>query len=476
MSLDLEEEDFLANPGDDLDVLPSMDRHMADDGILHLMGNNLRESRSPPPRVLDFLHAVIRHWLGSAVRFNHTTSVPDLRSLPRISWEAVMETLCMIIAKGNTQKTLDWMDGAVCLLLSRSRYPLPLDSTSIRTILNDDKYLCAILDSAKRAPVDPEAVIKLLFVVIKHREQPWASNDRLLTPRLPLETKTFSGDVLQRICSVLADALHYHLPHGSGRSQPSWVYDAALLLFSDFPHLNDPSDMSSAIRSWLSSVELRSDNASTADAACQAGRALAECILPEGGQSFHSLSLRLFLPMEDTRASSPESSYLLNVLSFYSSLLLRTLRALGLNAQDSPTLLWSVLHRNPELFNIASARPILDDIWRFLSLLVGRYLNSVTPSCAVGFEDVFRATLELGLKHPPAKESAQELWRAGAQNKHCLVKFHLTFLAAIRRRARLAGPDPAMRELAGPTGRYSSKIFRKYATDLPHRSLAMYSD
>ena len=220
-------------------------------------------------------------------------------------------------------------------------------------------------------------------------------------------------------------------------------------------------------------------SASTTDGACQAGRALAERILPEGDQSFHSLSLRLFSPMEGTRALSPQSFPLINMLSFYLSLRLRTLRTLGLNVECS-SFKTRLCRSGVSCTAILSSSTLLLPLQSLMTS--GDFSRcswdnmSVTPSCVAGFEDVFRATLEFGLKHPPAKESAQELWRAGAQNKHCLVKFHLIFLAAIRRRARLAGPYPAMRELAGPTGRYSSKIFRKYATNLPHRSLAMYSD
>lgn len=94
------------------------------------------------------------------------------------------------------------------------------------------------------------------------------------------------------------------------------------------------------------------------------------------------------------------------------------------------------------------------------------YPTNLATRPVVGFEDVFQATLELGMRHPGVKvQEAQELWRDVARNGESeVVRLHLTLLTAARRRARLADSHLRIQQLAAPIGERVSVQFLKTAS------------
>ncbi|EKM51171.1 uncharacterized protein PHACADRAFT_32182 [Phanerochaete carnosa HHB-10118-sp] len=444
---------------------------MADDGMLRLMVNHLSESGRPPSDIVAFVHTVIDNRLRPALQPTKSGSLSDLRILSRPAWEALVDILADALRdwyQGGSGTDSKWAEEVVHLLLSTSQYLLPTVSPSIRALLESDAQLCIVLDTAERTHVDPETVINFLFLVINHRAHSLDPDDCARTPQLPLKLHTFSEPALASICSMLAGALSSNVSRADYRSMPAWAYNALLLLLSDFPLPSDPGHISRALLTCLDDADLWSDQARET-MKCRTGRELAERIY--GDRPLYPLSIRLLCPLNDmspsTSAGPSHTSFLVNVLQFYSSVLLRKL---GSNLPETRPL-WSILRSNPELFENSSARPILNDLWDFLRESSRLYLEKLATRVVVGFEDVFRATLEFGMRHPDVKvqEAVQELWRDVARNGESdIVRFHLTLLTATRRRARLAD---SLQHLAAPV-----ELLQPIASELELRSVRRYSE
>lgn len=245
-----EERDVISKSQDDLDILLSVDKLMADDGLLDLMWDVLRKSSPLPHTAVRFVLGAIKHRLDFIAAHPIPDSLQnvcvslDLRLLSkRVSdslLTVVAHTVSQHISQLSTLESVGWCHDAFRVLLADAHHRLPEFAS---TVLSCEDSVLPILGFVRKSFLLPEEIVRLTRAIFDAFNRlpetpPTTPNARLLATSHLFDSRRIPETVWEPIETILCEVLHrnrHQITIGEARN-PEWAVQAITMLVSNSHH------------------------------------------------------------------------------------------------------------------------------------------------------------------------------------------------------------------------------------------------
>lgn len=432
-----EEEDTIRKAEDDVQVLLSVDKLLADDGLLDIMWEALRQDRPSVEDTFTFIRGILGHRLAqspeSAISLpsSHLQFPLDLRPISKRVWEMCMEIVALTLVEYRSQPALGkqtwnppWTAEAFRLLLSKRAYPFP---PSVVAVLTNESTLDNILGALLDTSLTPSEVMDFLRSAA-HARSPHSlavfSETSIVSWQI-VNASSFTS-AWHPFLGVTQRTLESYLEESRGQIPEAWVVDSALILLANcgLGRLtdSDPSTLQNVLAIPPSTSPDGSD-------ICTVGRLLADRIRPAADSPFVQISSGLLFAVQ--RPDARSRLRLLNICHMYAILL--DYEAGRQPQSQLPKSMWTFLDRARDLRDNQRAQVVLEDAWAFFSGYLSLCIDNPDSAPPTGLRGAFRAVLEFGNIDSRKRHMAKLLWkRLGTYKSPHMRRLWLSMLCPTR--------------------------------------------